>query len=406
VKSPGKDPLVRSLGTWLFVIWRLIRKDLANRDRFEAALVGREKRIRRLIDSNVVGVVFSDPDGIVEANDEFLSMVGIDRALWRPRAHRLFAFTAPEFRALDEKCAAELRGTGTSRPFQKELLRPDGSRVPVLFGVAAVETDAEKPLWTSFVVDLTEMKRLESERNRLYEEARDAVKARDAFLSVAGHEIRTPLSALNLQLFQLSRHLLVLGNERALALARRSDKQVARLVRLSDRLLDVSRITAGALHLDLEEVDLALLVREIADRFEDSAGRAGCVLTVRAPESLVGFWDRSRLDQVITNLLSNALKFGAGKPVDLGLRLAGEAALLTVNDMGIGIHADDQARIFERFERAVAREAYRGMGLGLWIVREIVSAHDGKLTVQSRPGAGATFTVTFPRRMGTEEAVE
>ena len=203
----------------LFAIWYLIRGDLARRDRSERAIRDREARIRRLVNSNLVGVLFSDPDGITEANDAFLSIVGLDRRDWNPRAQKPFGFTAPEFRRLDDECEVQLRKTGTCRPYQKELVRKDGSRVPVLFGAAVVEPAADRAVWAWFtIVDLSELKRLEAERNRLYQEARDAVEARDAFLSVAGHEIRTPVSALNLLVYQLSRRLKTLSDEKAIEL--------------------------------------------------------------------------------------------------------------------------------------------------------------------------------------------
>ncbi|MGE5717782.1 MAG: CHASE3 domain-containing protein [Acidobacteriota bacterium] len=385
---------------FLILIWYLIRADLRRRNSAEAAIREREARIRRLIDANLIGVLFSDDGRVTDANGAFLSMVGIDRESWNPHEHQLFGFTAPEFKALDDDCEKALRETGTCQPYQKELLRTDGSRVPVLFGSTNVDLGGSAPVRASFVVDLSELKRLEAERNRLYEEARDAVKARDAFLSVAGHEIRTPLSALNLVVYQLARHVRALGNERAIDLAARCEKQVARLIRLADELLDVSRISAGTLHLDLEELDLALLAREVAERLEESARRAGSKILVDASGGVSGFWDRLRLEQVLSNLLTNALKFGAGEPVEIRVSSVGDEAILLVKDHGIGIHDEDQRRIFGRFERAVSRETYPGMGLGLWITREIVEAHGGRITVESRPGAGALFRVTLPRRAG------
>lgn len=389
------------LFAFLILIWYLIRTDLARRNRSEATIRERESRIRRLIDANLIGVLFSDEVGITDANGAFLSMMGIGQEGWKPREHRLFGFTAPEFKALDDNCEKELKEQGTCRPYQKELLREDGTRVPVLFGSTNVDMGGKSPVRASFVVDLSELKRIEAERNRLYEEARDAVKARDAFLSVAGHEIRTPLSALSLILYQLARQVRALGNEKAVDLAARSEKQVARLVRLADELLDVSRISAGSLHLDPEEMDLGLLAHDVVERLEESARRAGCTLTLRASEGVVGYWDRSRLDQVLSNLLTNAMKFGAEAPIEVDVSARGEAAILTVTDHGIGIHDDDQRRIFERFERAVAGERYPGMGLGLWITREILEAHGGKIAVQSRPGAGARFVVTLPGLTGS-----
>jgi PAS domain S-box-containing protein len=387
---------------FLLLIWWLIRADLARRNRAEAAIRDRETRIRRLIDANLVGVLFSDDSGVTDANDAFLSIVGIAREAFKVGTYTLFGFTAPEFRDLDVVCARELRETGTCRPYQKELLRADGTRVPVLFGATRVDMGGRSPVNASFVVDLSELKRVEAERNRLYEEARDAVKARDAFLSVAGHEIRTPLSALNLIVYQLARQVRAGGNEKTVDLAGRCEKQVARLIRLADELLDVSRISAARLHLNPEEMDLSQLARDVVERLEESARRADCTLEVKAHGTVAGFWDRLRLDQVLSNLLTNALKFGAGEPVVVEVSAQGADALLSVADRGIGIHDADQRRIFERFQRAVTAETYPGMGLGLWITREIVEAHGGKIAVESRPGAGATFRVSLPRRLGGE----
>ena len=302
---------------FLILIWYLIRADLTRRNSAEAAIREREARIRRLIDANLIGVLFSDDGHVTDANGAFLSIVGIDRESWRPHEHRALRL----HRARVQGPRRELR-KGSSRdrhvpPYEKELVRTDGTRVPVLFGATNVDLGGPVPVRASFVVDLSELKRLETERNRLYEEARDAVKARDAFLSVAGHEIRTPLSALNLIVYQLARQVRALGNEKAVDLAARCEKQVARLIRLADELLDVSRISAGSLHLDPEEMDLALLARDVVERLEESARRAGCTLTVDAPGSVSGFWDRLRLEQVVSNLLTNALKFGAGEPVEV-----------------------------------------------------------------------------------------
>lgn len=388
------------LFAFLVLIWYLIRTDLARRNRSEATIREREKRIRRLIDANLIGVLFSDDAGITDANGAFLSMVGIERKDWKAGEHTLFGFTAPEFKALDENCEKELRETGTCRPYQKELVRADGTRVPVLFGSTNVDMGGGSPLRASFVVDLSELKRIEAERNRLYEEARDAVQARDAFLSVAGHEIRTPLSALNISMYQLARQVRAHGNEKAIDLAARSEKQVARLIRLADELLDVSRISSGSLHLGPEEMDLGVLSRDVMERLEESARRVGCTLTLRASDGVIGFWDRLRLDQVLSNLLTNAMKYGADAPIEVEVSARGEAALMTVKDHGIGIHDEDQRRIFERFERVASGETYPGMGLGLWITRAIVEAHGGRIAVASRPGAGALFEVTLPRRMG------
>jgi signal transduction histidine kinase len=176
-----------------------------------------------------------------------------------------------------------------------------------------------------------------------------------------------------------------------------------RLTRLVTSLLDISRIGAGRLDLEREETDLSEVTREVAERFQEEARRARCELRVDTTPA-VGFWDRLRLDQVVTNLLANALKYGAGAPIDVRVTAQDGRALLTVRDHGIGISEEDQRRIFQRFERAVSQRNYGGFGLGLWIVRQIVEAQGGAVRVESEPGHGSTFTVELEAGRRTHPA--
>jgi signal transduction histidine kinase/uncharacterized membrane protein affecting hemolysin expression len=239
------------------------------------------------------------------------------------------------------------------------------------------------------------------ENARLYREAQEAVSARDAFLSMASHELKTPLTALLMEV-QLSLRMARRGKEGALAPERMTakletlERLAHQLRKLIGNLLDVSRIQAGRLDLERGEMDFVALVREVIERAEADLARAGSTVTIEAPEKLVGLWDRLRLDQVVTNLVANASKYGSGKPIVVRLERAGQEARLSVTDQGIGISPDDQKRIFERFERAVSTQHYAGFGLGLWIVRQIVEAHGGTIAVESTPGTGATFTVALP----------
>jgi signal transduction histidine kinase len=239
------------------------------------------------------------------------------------------------------------------------------------------------------------------ENSRLYREAQEAVRARDEFLSIASHELKTPLTTLQLQIQGLARKLKSSGDQPALqglvARVATSERQVERLTALINNLLDISRITAGRLDLDLEPVDLAAVAREAAARFREDLARAGCVLELRADGECVGQWDRLRLEQVVTNLLSNAAKYGAGRPIEIEVDGGDATARFSIRDHGIGIPAEHQARIFERFERAVSDRHYGGLGLGLWIVRQIVDAFGGTIQVESQAGAGSTFTVLLPR---------
>jgi signal transduction histidine kinase len=173
-------------------------------------------------------------------------------------------------------------------------------------------------------------------------------------------------------------------------------RQTRRLATLVDDLLDVSRITAGRLALELEPVDLAQVTEEVLSHFAAEAERARCQVTLHTEGSVVGRWDRSRLEQVVTNLLGNAVKYGAGAPIDLSVAARDGMARLKVQDHGIGIAPERQARIFEQFERAVSSRHYGGLGLGLFIVRRIVESLGGSVGVESALEAGSTFTVELP----------
>jgi signal transduction histidine kinase len=167
-----------------------------------------------------------------------------------------------------------------------------------------------------------------------------------------------------------------------------------RLDKLINELLDVSRITAGHLQLEVEHLDLVALVREVAAAFKD---RAHAEVTVRSSEpALSGAYDRMRVEQVVSNLLENALKYGEGRPVEIEVARDGAEAVMRVIDHGIGIDGEQQKRIFQRFERAVSARDFGGLGLGLWISRQIVEASGGRVDVDSEPGEGSTFTVRLP----------
>lgn len=241
------------------------------------------------------------------------------------------------------------------------------------------------------------------ERARLYTRAQQAVTLRDEFLSVAAHELRTPITAVKLQLQSLQRDLARTppgedSHARFIAKADMVARQVKRLELLVDELLNLSRLTSGKLALHFEEFDLRELLHEVGERMADELTLAGCALTLRADAPAVGQWDRRRLDQVLSNLLSNAAKYGAGQPIEVAVLPDAHRVRLSVRDGGVGISPEDQARLFERFERAASARNYSGFGVGLWICKQIVQALGGEIQVASRLGEGSTFEVTLPRR--------
>ena len=228
------------------------------------------------------------------------------------------------------------------------------------------------------------------------EQAEAALRERDEFISVAAHELRTPLTALQLKLQGLERGLAA-ADPRKFQRLEGAVRQTERLSRLIDRLLDVSRIAQGRLELWPEEFDLAVLVREVADDFREPAAQARAPLKLQLPEKAEGSWDRLRIEQVLVNVLSNAVKYGAGKPVSVKLEKEEERVRLAVHDQGIGIPAEDVSRIFGRFQRAASIHNYGGLGLGLYITRHIVEAHRGTIAVASTVGEGSTFSIDLPR---------
>jgi signal transduction histidine kinase len=229
--------------------------------------------------------------------------------------------------------------------------------------------------------------------------AEEGVRARDEFLSIVSHELRTPLTSLRLGIDHVQR--LVDGGADAASISARLDsaaRRVGRLTSLVDQILDVSRIEAGVLALDRRSVDLAEVARSVVERLERAAASASCAIELRTRENVVGEWDRRAIEQVVANLVSNALKYGAGKPVAVETMALGGTATLRVRDQGIGVAPEDVARLFERFGRVVSPRHYGGLGLGLYIARRLVEAHGGTIGVASERNVGSTFTVRLPCR--------
>ena len=283
------------------------------------------------------------------------------------------------------------------RQFEMEyrLRRADGQFRWVLDrGTPRWEPDGRFAGYIGSCVDITDRKDLELDLVR-------SVSVRDEFLSIASHELRTPLTALRLQLDSVARSLELRPQEH-LASGRLADStsdalaQVARLTALVERLLDISRFSEGRLELDLEELDLVALVRGTVDVMRGTAALAGSELRFVAPAPLHGRWDRVRVEQVVMNLVANAAKFGARQPIEVRVEAQTGAARVTIADHGIGIDPHYQRRIFGRFERGVSARHFGGLGLGLWVAKQIVDAHDGMISVESAPGEGATFTVLLP----------
>ncbi|RKG67389.1 GAF domain-containing protein [Corallococcus sp. CA054B] len=237
---------------------------------------------------------------------------------------------------------------------------------------------------------------------RLYRQAEQAVAARDEFVAVATHELRTPLSALHLQLSSLQRTVDKLASDESERLAQGLSgalRQADRLARLVAHLFDVARLGTGQMALELGAVELSSLVHALVARMEEALATAGCVAVVHADQPVVALADRPRVEQVLMNLLTNAMKYAPGLPVELYVERDGEQAIIAVRDWGPGIPPEARERIFERFARNSGEHARASLGLGLYISRQLARAHGGDLFVEAPPegGPGSRFVLRLPR---------
>lgn len=245
-----------------------------------------------------------------------------------------------------------------------------------------------------------EQEKLLFQLNKTKEELEQAGRLREEFMSIAGHELKTPLTSMKLQT-QLRKRNLEKGHDHLLTtekLAKMFDSdnlQLERLTRLIDDMLDISRISSGQLSINLERFDLCALIHDIVERNAELCRLAGVKVKISSYESINGRWDKFRIEQVITNLLTNAIRYGKGEPVKISISTGGKGAIIIIADQGIGIAKKDIKRIFQRFERASENES-SGLGLGLYIVNQIIEAHCGFINVESHPGIGSAFTIELP----------
>jgi signal transduction histidine kinase len=253
-----------------------------------------------------------------------------------------------------------------------------------------------------FVEELAGRAALALDNARLFQETQRALE----LIGVASHDLGNPLNALKLLLERLQRLEPSQEPQRVREGLAAALLHAQRLGQLLHNLLDLSRLSSGKRALDLSRMDLTELVREVVERHGEQALEAGCTISLEAEREIEGWWDRLRLERVVTNLLANALKFGKGKPIEVRLEQVDGRAWLTVRDHGVGIPLEAQQRIFERFEQEKSGGQHAGFGLGLYIVRQLVEAHGGTIRVESTPGEGAAFTVELPQAPPVETGLE
>jgi PAS domain S-box-containing protein len=391
-----------------------VTRDLTERREYEENLRQSEERLRLMIESvKDYAIYMLDVTGNV--------------ATWNSGATKIKGYTASEiigrhfsiFYPPEDiaagRPARELRIAAAEGRYEEEnhRVRKNGEKFWANTVLTALYDPVTQELrgFVKVTRDLTERRKYEQEARKAAEqaggdqarafEAEKALRHRDEFISVAAHELRTPLTALTLKIQGVKLGMQHQPQAAPAKTVERLDgalRQVARLSELVERLLDVSKLVRGKLAMNLEPLDLAAIARHVVDDFSEQAHETGTKLTLDAPQSLEGQWDRSRLEQVLVNLLGNALKYAPGKPIEVKVSGTADRVHLVVADQGIGIAQQDLGRIFERFERAVPVRKYGGMGLGLYLTKNIIDAHGGTIRVESSPGKGATFEVDLPRR--------
>ena len=228
-----------------------------------------------------------------------------------------------------------------------------------------------------------------------------AVAMRDDFMSMVAHELRTPLNTLFLETqlreLQLNKdNLAFFGAEQLRKMVARDGRQIHSMIRLINDMVDVSRIRSGKLSIRPASTELSALLERVVSDLAQRTEAAGASMALHTPDPVHGVWDEFRVEQIIVNLLTNALRYGGGKPVTISLSADAGQARVVVQDQGHGIAPEDIARIFDPFERAGNKEVREGLGLGLYIARQLAESHGGTLDVASTPGSGAAFCLTLP----------
>jgi two-component system CheB/CheR fusion protein len=361
-----------------------------------------EKRRAAIESARLAAIVESSDDAIISKD-----LNGIITS-WNPGAERLFGYTAAEmvgtpiYRIVPSdhpedvpQILAMIAHGERVKNYDTVRVSKTGRRINVSLTVSPIRDETGRIIGASKIArDITERVRAEDALKR-------GLALRDEFISVASHELKTPLTTMKIQADRIKRAVArhdptAFAPERVQRLVEQTDRQITRLHKLVEEMLDVSRISIKGLSIHRERFDLSPLVGETIELLSSAPTGASAEVRADLAPGVIGWWDRGRLEQVVTNLLTNAFRYGEGRPIEVKVRSDGEWATISVRDQGIGIAAKDQERIFERFERVSGESATGGLGVGLYIVKQVAAAHGGTVKVHSAPGEGSTFVVALP----------
>lgn len=416
VITPLKDKHGKHVG------FAKVTRDLSERKEAEERLIKSEERLRKMFEGiKDYAMILLDPEGNVTSwNEGARRIKGYEAKEIIGQSFKIFY---PEQDVQMGKCEYELIEAAETGRFEDEgwRIRKDGTKFWANVLITAIRDDNGKVLGFSKVTrDITDKKRSDdllkmaytnlekrvaertSDLMKINDQLSEAVRTRDEFLSIASHELRTPLTPLKLQMQNFISNIRkntikTLPDERLQRMGNTCERALNRLTSLIDNLLDVSRINSGKLVLAMEDVNLPELAAEILDRYKFDIQSSGSRTDLTIKDNIIGYFDRLRLEQVFLNLLTNSLRYGNKKPIEITISKDHGFAKIIFKDNGMGIAPKDFERIFERFERVDDTNPNAGgLGLGLYITKQIVEAHGGTITVESKNGEGATFTVLLP----------
>jgi PAS domain S-box-containing protein len=372
-----------------------------------------EEQFKATFDVAAVGKALIAPSRkYVRVNSAFCRMLGYTQEELIQRT--VSDITFPEDRAeTDEVIAQMMEGKIGSYVQEKRYINKRGKPLWTIVSAAPIRDESGNVVtFISVIQDISERKKAEQERDALLArehearlEAERSTRMRDDFLSIASHELRTPITPIRLHMQIMKQKMrslnpdLIPGYDGLMKAFDISEHELDDLSRLIEDLLDVTRITAKRLTLNRRETDLIVIVNEALDLLRPELSKSGCSVTFHSPQKVVGIWDSDRIKQIVINLLTNAAKYGRGKPIEITALIDDGRAKLLVRDHGIGISKENQKKIFNRFERVAPISHYAGLGLGLFISRELAISHEGDILVESELGVGSTFTLALPLGM-------
>jgi PAS domain S-box-containing protein len=387
---------------------QLYRANIENKLQTDILFAQDEENVSSVLENALDAVVGMNADGnIIYWNSQATKIFG-----WQKKealGSRMSEMIIPtEFRHLHEDGIAHFLKTGIgpilNKRIEVEAFNKNQEKFPVELTVTPLRRNGEYT-FTAFVRDISERKKNEEDKKNEKILLEKALKTREEFISICSHELNTPVTALKLQ-FQMAKRQIenedkdVLSIESATRRIEMVDRQLGRMGRLISDMLDVSRISSGKLEMTIQSVDLKKVIEEVIEMFQEQLESEGVRLNFKSSvKSAMMMGDQYRLEQVISNLIINAIKYGEGKPIYLDLTTLEGLILFSVQDKGMGIEVENQKKIFNMFERAVKPNHISGLGLGLFITKQIVDNHHGTIEVKSTIGSGSTFIVKLPHLM-------